>query len=153
MMASKASGVSGFAFQGTNAHVILHSRPAKQRHLLEGLALSLQESCHPAQKPSGRISSLKPKVLLSEQAECPSYACHAAGGQTTPVWHKWQIWFLPVPHYFLLDFAKLDSTLAFELDLSTPALAYIWEHQVRALTGRRTQLVICLLICRQRGTP
>ena len=42
MMDSRASGVSGFAFQGTNAHVILRSQAPKQHHVSEGLTLSLQ---------------------------------------------------------------------------------------------------------------
>ena len=48
MINSKASGVSGFAFQGTNAHVILRSQAAEQHPLSEGLALSLQEFDRPA---------------------------------------------------------------------------------------------------------
>ena len=48
IMDNRASGVSGFAFQGTNAHVILRSHAVEQRHVSEGLALSLQKSDRPA---------------------------------------------------------------------------------------------------------
>ena len=76
------------------------------------------------------FSSLQPKLMLSEQERRNSCACHAAGGQMVPIWHKLQFWVLPEPHHFLSGFATFSSTLAFNVDLSTPALAYMWEHQV-----------------------
>ena len=57
-MTSGISGVSGFAFQGTNAHVTLRSQAAKQDHALEGLALPLQESRHPASIARWTLSAL-----------------------------------------------------------------------------------------------
>lgn len=39
----KTTGVSGFAFQGTNAHVILHSKAAKQSSAQPGEAPLLNQ--------------------------------------------------------------------------------------------------------------
>ena len=69
---------------------------------------------------------------------------HAAGGQMSPVWHRLRFWYLPEPHYFLWGFDTLNSTFAFNVDLSTPALTYIREHQVLSPTGR--QGTFCIFI-------
>lgn len=68
MMDSRASGVSGFAFQGTNAHVILRSQAAKQHYASEGLALHLQEPDRPAYIAQRHPScSLLPEFVVSEE--------------------------------------------------------------------------------------
>ena len=129
-MDSRASGVSGFAFQGTNAHVILRSQAAKQ-HVSEGLASLLARNDRPAYIAQLRPScSLQPEIMLSKQKQYFPSTGYAAGCQMAPVLHRLQFWYLPEPHHFLSGFDKHGSPLAFDVDLSTPALAYIWEHQV-----------------------
>ena len=62
-MDSKASGVSGFAFQGTNAHVILRSQAARQHDVSEGLAPTRPKKHHPAYiAQSHPSSSLQPAL-------------------------------------------------------------------------------------------
>ena len=46
------------------------------------------------------------------------------------MWQASYFWLLPQPHRFAASFASFDRMSAFDMDVSAPALAYLWEHQV-----------------------
>ena len=90
---ARCSGVSAFAFQGTNAHVTLAS------------ALSAADR------------------TASATLDLP--------------WERWRFWYLPEPHALLcraLGWGGESGTVALDLQMSRPRLAYLSNHQARRLS-------------------
>ncbi len=106
----RCSGVSAFAFQGTNAHVTLASAPAA--------------------------------------ADC------AASAALDLLWERRRFWYLPEPHALLsraLGWGSEQGTVAMELQLSRPRVAYLTDHQARRLS-RSFNTAPAVLVRQKRWT-
>ena len=77
-------------------------------------------------------------LLRSQPAE--GAAQQAACGSSARPWQRRRFWYTPAPHQMLLRAAVIGggssssggTSAAFEVALGRPALAFLWEHQVRA---------------------
>jgi acyl transferase domain-containing protein len=109
--AAAHAGCSAFAFQGTNAHVVLSAAPAPEARGFAELAAS-------------------------------GAAAAAAGGSAGLVWRSRRFWYQPPPHFLLASVAadlgavgtmRRALWAAFEVAVGRPALAFLWQHQVRVV--------------------
>ncbi len=57
----------------------------------------------------------------------------ADAGSLQPKWRHRRFWYQPQPHRFTQSVAAASDmkSVTMEFDLAAPALAYIWDHQVR----------------------
>ena len=101
--AAMHAGCSAFAFQGTNAHAVLGSRPADALALADGV----------------------PAAARQQPASGSGTAAFAG-------WQRRRFWYLPASHQLLFRVAAAGGgAAAFEVALGRTPLAYLWEHQVR----------------------
>lgn len=117
---TRAFGVSGFGFQGSNAHVTLAST-------------QLSSICD---------APLTPVRLNGARAG-------TFGVSTDPVWQRRRFWYAPPPHALLrqaISWTTADASIVFGLQLQQPRLAYLWDHQV---WQRPHHVLAQLCICRE----
>ena len=67
-------------------------------------------------------------LLLIDESRC------FAGTELLPLWRRQYFWLLPKPHHLCSSFTDSGAGATFDMDLDKPALAYLWEHQVREVS-------------------
>ena len=120
-----AVGVSGFAFQGTNAHVVLARCATPCRccgdrmgccdRVTAGAAIwSRSSQRHPRSRRPRKLAPTAPS---------------SKAGAATGVWDRRRHWFAPPAHRKLARHTAAGSgTSRFECRLDHPQHAYLWQH-------------------------
>ena len=122
---SKATGVSGFAFQGTNAHVLLRSCAADCISSPIGVLPSPQTS----------LDRHGHTLLLEGIAHRTKVTLPIAGTKMLPPWYRQYFWLLPKPFHLCTSFIHTGASTVFDIALDGAGLAYLWQHQVWPLAA------------------
>lgn len=105
--AEGAAGISAFAFQGTNAHVLLGAAAA--------------------------FGPTSADSTATAAADTEAQAGHVA--TQPPAWQRRRFWYAPAPSRLLLAAriagVGMTAVAVFSMQLDVPSLAYLLDHQVR----------------------
>ena len=112
---------------------VTRNRVTEMAEQIDSSCLRVKSPSQPSTRSNGVLPYSFECVLCVKSKFDMFGAVFVDAGSLQPTWRHRRFWYQPQPHRFAQSVAASSDmrSVSMEFDMGAPALAYIWDHQVR----------------------